>query len=333
MEIQSKPKDSEIPYQLNSDSGVFTTVEKIKQNVEHKATPSTLTFVSGIFSIRVFQCRRVPISKDSAQIQEILDPLIAIKINQPSLILSKTFYEEIFQVCVFNIGINVGNLNEEEHRVSTIDPTLDSAATNKFPLILIETRKATLDHSGIPAPLITFKRHTNKIKKVDLSLLIQKPIFITISQRIMKDLMAVTFIIAKPFLQNVSESSPVTETPILRGSKIQLMKKLLLNADSINVKLTSISLKFVNKSLYNILLVATDLNSNCKFNEQQDKFITKISIGAFHIRSSGKMVLHPVNLKSNVELIQEQWQQMPLCIANVKFNVFQVGLKIYFQFI
>lgn len=324
--VSSKLKPPEGLKNLNSDSGIFSAVEKTTKPIpEPTLTPSTLTFVSGIFSIRLLRSRRVPVSKDSTTIQEIVDPLIAFNIHQPSLILSKTFYEEIFQVSVFNLVVNVGNLNSDDIRVAITDPTLDANATNKFPQVLLESRKGTLGHSGIPSPFFTFKKHTSKSKKVDLSILIQKPLFITISKKIIEDLLEVTYIVAKPFIQNAPRTSPVTEIPINRGTKIQLIKAIMLNADSINLKLSNISLKFVNKSVYNVLLVATDFNANCKFNDQQDKFITKTSIGAFHIRSSGKMVLHPVNMKSNIELIQEPWQGMPICIANIKFNVFQVS--------
>lgn len=323
--IPSKLKPPEGPKKLNSDSGIFSVTEKItKPAFEPNNTPSTLTFVSGIFSIRLLRSRRVPVSKDSTTIQEIVDPLIAFKIHQPSLILSKKFYEEVFQISVFNLGVNVGNLSSDEERLSLTDPTLDANATNKFPQILLETRKGTLGHSGIPAPFFTIKKHISKSKKVDLSVLIQKPLFITVSKKIIGDLLQIAFIIAKPFIQN-SPQSPVTEIPIQRGTKIQLIKGIMLNADSINLKLSSISMKFVNKSVYNILLVATDFNVNCKVNDQQDKFTAKTSIGAFHIRSSGKMVLHPVNMKSNIELIQEPWQSIPICISNIKFNVFQVS--------
>lgn len=320
---QSKHRPPERPKKLNSDSGIFSTIEKSVPS-QIISNPSTLTLVSGVFSIRLLRSRRIAISKNSTATQEVVDPLIAFKIHQPSLILSKTFYEEIFQVSVFNLAVNIGNFTSDEERVSITDPTLDANATNQFPQILLETRKGTLGHSGIPAPFFTIKKHTSKSKKVDLSVLIQKPLFIIFSNKIIEDMLQIAFIIATPFIKNGQKISSVTEIPIQRGTKIQLIKEILLGADSINLKLSSISMKFVNKGVYNIFLVATDLNVNSKINDQQDKFTVKTSIGAFHIRSGGKMVLHPVNMKSNLELIQETWQTIPICISNMKFNVLQV---------
>lgn len=338
-QFESIDEDFEPP-PAKTDSGILSLSTKTKDNhwtaknssslperladtphLKQRQLPRTMSFVAGVFLFKIFKTYEM----DAVQHEIDLDepkkdkPLINLTVSQPSFMITQNINDSVVSFSIFNLSI----------ALPVIPDTAQSMPnTNLFPGNIVETMPGSLTSTGIPPSLMTYKCYLTKQNMREIDIVLAKPLVITISERnisgICKNLMTI--------YNAVHTKCCITcldEAPVVRKSKIMLMKQYTLNADRFSLKCHNIAFILTDHFEYQCKLVFNDLKINLKYLSRPEKCSVKYSLGAVYFRTKNKIFLHPVAFHGSIDFISEPWHRLPLINAIVKFNVIQIDLGIY----
>ena len=327
------------PPPAKTDSGVLSLSTKTKDNhctarsisslperstdpqLKQRQLPRTMSFVAGVFLFKIFKTYEMDPAthEDDFDEPEKDKPLINLTISQPSFMITQNINDSIVSFSIFNLSI----------ALPVMADTIQSMPnTNLFPGNIVETMPGSLTSTGIPPSLMTYKCHLTKQKMREIDIVLAKPLVITISERnisgICKNLMTIYNAVHTKCC-----ATCLHEAPVVRKSKIMLMKQYTLNADRLSFKCHNIAFILTDHFEYQCKLVFNDLKINLKYLSRPEKCAVKYSLGAVYFRTKNKIFLHPVALNGSIDFISEPWHRLPLINAIVKFNVIQIDFGIY----
>ncbi|XP_055922999.1 intermembrane lipid transfer protein VPS13B [Eupeodes corollae] len=278
-----------------------------------RCMPHTISFVSGIFIINLLKCSRT--EKDDAGVVEERQPLLSINLNQPTFLFSQSIYEVTKRYSLFNFSFTLYHLPENCPKDDDTNEDQDP-----IPEILFDTKRGEVGSSGIPPALFVLKSHTTKSKKHEIDLNFSKPSTIRLSELTIKLLTQYMVLFYKTMLENSCFNAP-SEKLIVRATKIQMLKNMFLKADRFNLKIDMVSMKFSEDCKYSMKVSLVDFRLATRFLSRPEKMNTKGSMGGLYVQSNNKIIIHPIGVKFNLDLVQESWNRLPMATANMKFNV------------
>ncbi|XP_037953413.1 vacuolar protein sorting-associated protein 13B isoform X2 [Teleopsis dalmanni] len=300
----------------SNNSRIYSTglQERIDSNTQTllRHVPCTVSLVAGVFVIKIFDVKQ--------NLDDMLPiPLFSITISQPSFMYCQNIYDAVTTLSVFDLNIKLSQLKD-----SALIPTSNDLFTD----CILETRPGDVDATGIPPPLICIKKNRTKMNLIEVDVLLSKTLIINLNEPLIKQLIQNILKVYITLLQN--PCFPIrSAVPVMRATKIALIRQQFYNVDRLHFKCENIVIKFFNEKDYNCTFVLNELKANTKFLNRPEKVTINLGIAAFHLEVNHYICLHPTTVRVSAEFLSEPWHNLPLIMATVKFNVLNadIGIK------
>lgn len=222
-----------------------------------------------------------------------------LSVMQPNLLKSVCSSEYSLQFSIFNITISL--FDKEPYEESK----------DEFGELIFYTNVGQLDDSGIPPGLIYLKCTTTQPNnETVLKCNINKPIKLRLTPHTLEKLFVIRNLISQVGVSYGDlTAEPVLLKPINRNNKIKMIKKQLLDTNSIDFSMdkTDISLLTPNSCTLNFSFLK--FNVNLSIQDLAQRLSMTTTIDSFLINSDYSTILHPMTARLGCSLTNSKWNK------------------------
>ncbi|XP_030371450.1 vacuolar protein sorting-associated protein 13B isoform X2 [Scaptodrosophila lebanonensis] len=313
-----------------SDSGIYvnkivitpetlrsSASESLQQQRSWHRYPQTVSFVAGIFVLKVYDVIELPDIP-----QPILKPLILLTVSQPSFMTTQNLRESITQASIFNFNVHVACPGEPPP--GTSDPH-----HKQFNEVIFDTLPGNTGSSGIPPPLLIIKSQLDRAQQLEVDVELRKPIVLRLCENSIKQL-ASDLIRIYSVLNESPCFSVRSELPVVRTTPMRQLKLQCYDADRLHLACDLVTIKFYDKMhSYTCTAVCMDFSARVKFSSRPQKAAVKSALGTFYLQAGEKILLHPLLMRLSADLRSEPWCPDQLLIgATLKLNLLHIDASI-----
>lgn len=326
-----------------TDSGIDSSVDyakmrkhksamKISKSLSDPAYPCDVSFVGGVFCLKLFH-HTINITSTSAEDQIQRLPLFAITMFQPNMLISQSAVDRTTQLSLFNFVLKFG-----------VDktPTLDNCdVADEFADTFFDTRQGDLDEYGVPPALFMYKEYITPAQEKNVVIHLRRPIQFNFSHKTFEKLLALSTIFNEfttlrhsrnnqsdvPNCRQYARHSGLPEsTPIVTSNKISIIQKNLFNANRVEISVADIEFNCSQSNVYHLKVGIRDIKAKVDIFDHPQKLMATVSADAFLVQMDRFIVLSPTSVSLSVSLVQENWKRMPMILFNLALEC--VGLSI-----
>lgn len=296
---------------INTDSG-FASVEKRQEKTlinDNHTIPYDISIVAGVFSFKLHQKVREIDQEDNAE-RTKLQTLLNITITQPSMLITRKLYEYNVKYSIFNLMVKLGE---------------DGSPGGSE--MLFETERGNVNPAGIAPPLLSVTFQNSISKKVNVSCCIGRPIKTHICQSTLYKLCNIKNQLNSIFIENKECVVEKVYKPVVRGTTIRMIRNTLFDTDSICLSLDEFQFECIHKKQYGVKFRINKVILKVDNFEHPESLSGHFKIESLFVQTIKHALLHPLSIKCDIQLKQEQWHKFPVVNCKVETNVAQIDLS------
>ncbi|XP_053671577.1 intermembrane lipid transfer protein VPS13B [Anopheles nili] len=245
-------------------------------------------------------------------------PTVRLVFAQPNALVSLNMLERIFQISLFDLTVQVGDL------------------------AIVKTVTGEPDDLGIPQPIVK-ARFVNSLTKRNRELKVdfKRPIKLTISHGKVKQVTELVSVLNELFIPPTSSKGCANEAtkpplkPVLSRNKFLLVKSQLFDVERIHIGLSQVMLHLVDEdvsstaSQYSMKVSFSSVRSTVRVQERPERIVFGLELNELMLSTGAFVVLHPFSFELELMFSQEYWKRDPLVQIKVKSSYMQLDLIPY----
>lgn len=244
-----------------------------------------------------------------------------MQMKQPNMISIQDSNENTEQFSLFNLSI------------SLYDQELFESKSIEFGDTVFDTHRSDLDDTGIAPALFEWKRVTCwTTNTTQIQCNMKKPIQVQFTPTNVERLLCLKETIHRIFYGNKKSTScspSKAAHPIVQYNKIKEIRKLIGDANNIELNITKISINFMT-SMDRLLSIALfKWNSKISVQEHPEQILFATNADSLAINTPNFMLLNPTSFSIDFVLSQEKWNHRLLILSNFTSNCIHLQINPY----